>query len=75
MMNEGDLKEHVGCKIEINQEKETMKTTQPVLIKSLEDKFKIKKKGAWNTPAALEQVLHLGEMEEMLIPDECQDQC
>ena len=37
----GDLKEYVGMKIEINQDENSMKLTQPVTVKSFRDEFEL----------------------------------
>ncbi len=39
----GVLSEYVGCKINQNQDKKSVMITQPVLVQSLEDKFKVLK--------------------------------
>ena len=35
----GNIVEYVGCKIDIDREKQTLKFTQPVLLQSYEDEF------------------------------------
>ena len=39
----GRLEEYVGCKIEWDHEKGTMRFTQPVLLQSFEDDFELPK--------------------------------
>ena len=54
----GKLNEYVGCKIEHNQEEGWLKLTQPVLLQSFEDEFRVTKEGkAVMTLAALNTVL------------------
>ena len=56
--NSGKLNEYVGCKIEHNQEEGWLKLTQPMLLQSFEDEFRVTKEGkAVTTPAALNTVL------------------
>ena len=52
----GELKEYVGCKLEWNTEKKTIKFTQPVLLQSYEDEFDLPK-GSFKTPAEPGKVL------------------
>ena len=52
----GELKEYVGCKLEIDIEKQRMKWTQPVLLQSFTDEFKLPKEN-FETPAAPGTVL------------------
>ena len=47
----GDVIEYVGCKIEQNLEKGWTKITQPVMIQSFGDEFKIKESRKPKTPA------------------------
>ena len=37
----GELKEYVGCKIDRNWERKEIKITQPVLLQSYKDEFKL----------------------------------
>ena len=46
----GEPQEYVGCKVEHNKEKGWMKLTQPVLLQSFEDKFKLPNQ-SFKTPA------------------------
>jgi len=58
----GELKEYVGCKVEYNREDGWMKLTQPVLLQSFEDEFKLDTVvGACATPAAPNSMLVDGE--------------
>ena len=52
----GELKEYVGCKVEWNTEKRSIKFTQPVLLQSYEDEFELPK-GTFKTPAEPGKVL------------------
>ena len=52
----GKLKEYVGCKVKYNREQGTMQLTQPVLVQSFVDEFKLPTK-AFTTPMAPGQVL------------------
>jgi hypothetical protein len=61
----GDIKEYVGCKIE--RTKNSLKFTQPVLMQSYNDKFKLLKK-SYKTPAPAGLVLVAGKKEEALSP-------
>jgi hypothetical protein len=38
----GELKEYVGCKIDQNKKDESLKITQPVIIRSFQDEFGVK---------------------------------
>eukprot|EP00957_Ditylum_brightwellii_P093910 7152097-Ditylum_brightwellii.AAC.2 len=60
----GPMKEYVGCKIDYNIEERYIKITQPLLIKSLEDKFDLNKHGHGHipkTPTEPGTVLNKGE--------------
>ena len=52
----GELKEYIGCKIDINRNERTMKITQPVLLQSYEDEFELPEK-EFKTPAEPKQVM------------------
>lgn len=54
----GEMKEYVGCKIDYNREKQTMKFTQPVLLQSFNDEF-ILPDEIYNTPAAPDSTLQV----------------
>lgn len=56
----GELKEYVGCKIEYNSAEGWMHLTQPVLIQSFEDEFKLPSQ-VYTTPAAPNSMLVGGE--------------
>ena len=60
----GDIVEYVGCKIDIDREKQTLKFTQPVLLQSYEDEFDLPN-AVPTTPAAPGSVLLKGEGEQM----------
>ena len=47
----GDLKEYVGCKIEHNVEEGYIRFTQPVMLQSYQDEFKVSKDKERVTPA------------------------
>ena len=42
--NVGWMNEYIGCKVDVDREKTTMKITQPVLLQSFEDKFQLPEK-------------------------------
>ena len=53
----GEMKEYVGCKLTINKKERSMKFTQPVLIQSFEDEFKLPSYN-YKTPGEPHKVLH-----------------
>ena len=60
--NIGDLQEYVGCKIEHDRDKKTMKLTQPVMIQSFLDKFDTNTDGMKpRTPAIPGSILTKGD--------------
>ena len=61
----GWLTEYVGCKIEINRETRELKFTQPVLIQSFSDEFRLPEKN-YSTPAEAKQVLKHAEDMDLL---------
>ena len=63
------MEEYVGCKVDINREKASMKITQPMLLQSFKDEFDLSDK-ANNTPKEPGQVLHESKEEEILGEDE-----
>ena len=52
----GDFKEYVGCKIDYNQDEGELRFTQPVLLQSYVDEFKLPDY-EYMTPAESGQVL------------------
>ena len=56
----GELKEYVGCKVEYNKEKGWIKLTQPVLLQSFQDEFKLPI-NTYRTPAEPGSVLEKGK--------------
>ena len=63
----GELNEYVGCKIERTED--SFKLTQPVLLQSYQDEFKIPNSETPRTPAAPKEVLQKTE-EMYLTPEE-----
>jgi hypothetical protein len=57
----GELKEYVGCKIDHDKEKSTLKITQPVLLQSFKDEFAIEGSEFPNTPGVPLKPLQLGK--------------
>ncbi len=47
----GDLSEYIGCKIDRDRNKNSIRITQPVLVQSLEDKFELQTGTSPQTPA------------------------
>jgi hypothetical protein len=66
----GPMKEFVGCKIEHDRERATMKFTQPILIQSFGDEFPLPTKATDGTPAAPGTILQAYDDEVMLTKDE-----
>jgi hypothetical protein len=58
----GELKEHVGCKVDYDREAGTMKLTQPVMIQSFQDEFELPEGEPSNTPAIPGTVMSEGEV-------------
>jgi hypothetical protein len=54
---QGEMKEYVGCKIELNREEGWMKLTQPVLLQSFDDEFDLSGVRVTGTPAPPGSVL------------------
>ena len=65
----GELKEYVGCKVEHNGANGTVKFTQPVLLQSFRDEFKIPDSVHHETPASPGEVLRGGEPENYVSSD------
>ena len=59
----GELKEYVGCKVDYDRDKRTIKLTQPVLLQSFEDEFKLPQASP-KTPAAPQTMLQDFEIKE-----------
>ena len=53
----GDLNECVGCKVRIDQENGTVKFTQPVMLQSFKDEFKLDKTFIPSTPMDAGKIL------------------
>jgi hypothetical protein len=62
----GELKEYVGCKIDYKPSDGTLKITQPVLIQSFTDEFKLPSGDFPNTPAVPGEVLHRGKPDDQV---------
>jgi hypothetical protein len=60
----GEMKEYVGCKVDRDWEKGTLKLTQPVLLQSFTDEFELPEGNCPNTPAVPGDVLRKGEPED-----------
>ena len=54
----GEVTEYIGTKVDVDNNKKTIRQTQPVVIQSFEDKFDMVKDGKVTTPAAPGKVLH-----------------
>ena len=65
----GELKEYVGCKIDIDRTDRSLKITQPVLLQSYEDEFDLPE-AKFHTPAEAGQVLEKAEERNQLPQDE-----
>jgi hypothetical protein len=57
--------EYIGCKIDINKNESTLQITQPVLLQSFVDEFKLPKSNPV-TPAAAGETLHADEEVKLL---------
>ena len=64
----GELKEHVGCKINCKPHRGYLRVAQPVLLQSFEDEFNLPKGGAPTLPASPGESLTKGEPSEQLPP-------
>ena len=49
--DQGLMQEYVGCKVDKNWDKPSMKLTQPVMLQSFEDEFDLSEAGKSNTPS------------------------
>ena len=58
----GELKEHVGCKINCKPHRGYLRVTQPVLLQSFEDEFNLPKGKAPTLPASPGESLTKGEV-------------
>ena len=59
----GDVKEYVGCRVDMNENEGRMKLTQPVLLQSFRDEFKLTTSRVPKTPAEAGTVLVAGSMD------------
>jgi hypothetical protein len=65
----GELKEYVGCKIGIDRKDRSLKITEPVVLQSSEDEFKLP--GAkYSTPTEAGQALEEAEERNYLPPED-----
>ena len=62
----GNMDEYVGCKLERDYEKRTMKFTQPVLLQSFDDEFELPDGKAPVTPAPAGDTLMKGKPNESM---------
>jgi hypothetical protein len=62
----GELKEYIGCKVDIDKEKQFMKLTQPVLLQSYVDEFDLPGGEVPKTPAVPGDVLQPCEKENQV---------
>jgi hypothetical protein len=62
----GELKEYVGCKVDYDRDRGTMRLTQPVMIQSFVDEFELPSGVTHNTPAIPGTVLAAGEVEDQI---------
>ena len=60
----GELKEYVGCKVDINRDERSITLTQPVLLQSFEDEFDLPEGAFPRTPAIAGDVLLRGEVKD-----------
>ena len=63
-IDEGQLREYVECKITKNMGKRWLKFTQPVLLQSFADEFKINKMKDYNTLMEANKTLEKAEPEQ-----------
>uniref|UniRef100_A0A7S2KWV0 Integrase catalytic domain-containing protein n=1 Tax=Leptocylindrus danicus TaxID=163516 RepID=A0A7S2KWV0_9STRA len=67
----GEMKEYIGCKVDRNDEKCSIKVTQPVLMQSFQDEFDVKEGNeALYTPAPPGEVLPKCMDDEAVSPEE-----
>jgi hypothetical protein len=62
----GELKEYVGCKVDIDKEERSVTLTQPVLLQSFEDEFNLPEGAHPRTPAIAGDVLLKGEEKDQV---------
>ena len=62
----GELKEYIGCKVDIDRSKRCMKLTQPVLLQSYKDEFELPQSNGPKTPAVPGEVLQPCEEENQV---------
>jgi hypothetical protein len=62
----GELKEYVGCKVDIDVEEQSVTLTQPVLLQSIVDQFELPEGVFLRTPAVAGDVLVRGEVQEQV---------
>ena len=62
----GELKEYVGCKIERDKERKSLKISQPVIIQSFEDEFGVKPDLKLETPASHGDIFVPGELSDQM---------
>jgi hypothetical protein len=62
----GELKEHVGCKVDVNKRERSVTLTQPVLLQSHTDEFNLSEERAPRTPAIAGDVLMRGEVKDQI---------
>lgn len=65
----GWMNEYVGCKVNVDREKNTMKITQPVLLQSFKDEFDLPTK-SYDIPAEPRKVLNLSNKGDILGPQD-----
>ena len=63
--DEGEMKEFVGGKIDIDRKEQSMKITQPVLLRSFKDEFELPKRKT-PTPLPEGKVFRKATAEEMI---------
>ena len=61
----GEMKEYIGCKVERNRDEGWLKFTQPVLLQSYQDEFKLPK-GSYSTPGEPGKILEACAEEEIM---------
>jgi hypothetical protein len=71
----GELKEYVGCKVDIDVEEQSVTLTQPVILQSFEDEFELPDGLSPRTPVIAGDVLVRGEVQEQVKHGEQKKYC
>jgi hypothetical protein len=62
----GELKEYVGCKVDIDRKERSVTLTQPVLLQNFADEFELPEGASPRTPAVAGDVLVRGEVKDQV---------